>query len=343
MAMSVAEKPLAETAPRSPHKQLAFSSLLGAIFLLAALWLVFAGLPIFWDLLGIHNQFLSSALLLVATILVIVALILVGRQLEGAFGQHGLRAGVVVAALIIYLIAWLSISVIGNFMVERTREMEPMVGLGVTVAIAALLAVLALRMFTRPGFADWLKRLEDRGWFHALPYKPNQGVRVRRGTVIALLTVGVCGIITMISHRALGYERIVGNNVVIPNNWEWTIPFVEPEPGYKLVFVLMYKVHLVMPLVLGALLLWFSWRIVNWPTFADFLIATEAEMNKVSWTTRKRLVQDTVVVLVAVFLLTTFLFLIDILWIQLLSAPFVRVLQVDPTAEKQKQQEKTQW
>ena len=33
----------------------------------------------------------------------------------------------------------------------------------------------------------------------------------------------------------------------------------------------------------------------------DFLIATEAEMNKVSWTTRKRLVKDTIVVLVTVF------------------------------------------
>ena len=27
------------------------------------------------------------------------------------------------------------------------------------------------------------------------------------------------------------------------------------------------------------LVIWFSWRLVNWPTFADFLIATEAEIN----------------------------------------------------------------
>src|SRR5262249_27245960 len=43
-------------------------------------------------------------------------------------------------------------------------------------------------------------------------------------------------------------------------------------------------------LILGAL--WLSWRAVNMPAFADFLIATEAEMNKVSWTTQKKLVQD---------------------------------------------------
>ncbi len=33
--------------------------------------------------------------------------------------------------------------------------------------------------------------------------------------------------------------------------------------------------------------LWLAWRVVNVPSFADFLIATEAELNKVSWTTRR--------------------------------------------------------
>ena len=68
---------------------------------------------------------------------------------------------------------------------------------------------------------------------------------------------------------------------------------------------------------------------MNFPGFADFLIATEAEMNKVSWTTRKRLIQDTVVVLVTVFLLTLFLFVVDILWFKILSAPRIGVIRVD--------------
>jgi preprotein translocase SecE subunit len=105
----------------------------------------------------------------------------------------------------------------------------------------------------------------------------------------------------------------------------------------------MFKVHLVMPIVLGVVLLWCAWRVVNWPTFADFLIATEAEMNKVSWTTRKRLFQDTIVVLVTVFLLTAFLFVVDIVWIKVLSNPWFPVLHVDLKAEQQKQQEKSQW
>ncbi len=89
--------------------------------------------------------------------------------------------------------------------------------------------------------------------------------------------------------------------------------------------------------------MWVSWRIVNWPVFADFLIATEAEMNKVSWTSRKRLIQDTVVVLVTVALLTTFLFIVDILWIKVLSWDWIQVLRVDPGSELRKQSEKTQW
>jgi preprotein translocase SecE subunit len=88
---------------------------------------------------------------------------------------------------------------------------------------------------------------------------------------------------------------------------------------------------------------WMSWRIVNWPAFADFLIATEAEMNKVSWTTRKRLVQDTIVVLVTVILLTVFLFVVDILWIRILSNPWVYVLQIDPMKERAKLKEQSQW
>ena len=58
-----------------------------------------------------------------------------------------------------------------------------------------------------------------------------------------------------------------------------------------------------MPLLLLALSLWLAWRMVNLPPFADFLIATEAELNKVSWTTQQRLVQDTIVVLITTFLL----------------------------------------
>ena len=46
-----------------------------------------------------------------------------------------------------------------------------------------------------------------------------------------------------------------------------------------------------------------SYRLVNLPAFADFLIAVEAEMNKVSWPTRTELFRASIVVLIMMFAL----------------------------------------
>jgi preprotein translocase subunit SecE len=59
--------------------------------------------------------------------------------------------------------------------------------------------------------------------------------------------------------------------------------------------------------------LWIGYRIVNLPSFADFLIAVEAEMNKVSWPARVELVRASMVVILLMFGLTTVLFTYDLL------------------------------
>jgi preprotein translocase subunit SecE len=64
-------------------------------------------------------------------------------------------------------------------------------------------------------------------------------------------------------------------------------------------------------------LIWICYRAVNIPRFADFLIAVEAEMNKVSWPTKQELIRASIVVLVTIFLLAAVLFAFDILWIRL--------------------------
>ena len=60
-------------------------------------------------------------------------------------------------------------------------------------------------------------------------------------------------------------------------------------------------------------------RLVQYPPFVEFLIATEAEMNKVSWTSRDDLYRATIVVLVTVTLMAVFLFGVDWLWSNLLQ------------------------
>lgn len=62
--------------------------------------------------------------------------------------------------------------------------------------------------------------------------------------------------------------------------------------------------------VYGALV----WWLTNKPTNVDFLIATDSEMKKVNWTSRKELIGSTKVVIVFMFLIATFLFVVDIVF-----------------------------
>lgn len=73
----------------------------------------------------------------------------------------------------------------------------------------------------------------------------------------------------------------------------------------------------------GALLVggvWLSFRLVNMPRFADFLIAVEAEMKKVSWPTWPELVRSSVVVIFVIFALGLVLLGYDMIWTLLLRA-----------------------
>ena len=75
----------------------------------------------------------------------------------------------------------------------------------------------------------------------------------------------------------------------------------------------------VLPFVLLVAGLWIGYRAVNLPTFADFLIAVEAEMNKVSWPSRHELVRASMVVIFLIFGLTVVLFGYDLFWGALLK------------------------
>ena len=75
----------------------------------------------------------------------------------------------------------------------------------------------------------------------------------------------------------------------------------------------------VVPAVLLVVGVWFGYRIVNYPPFADFLIAVEAEMNKVSWPTSTELIRSSVVVIVLIIGLTVVLFAYDTIWSGLLK------------------------
>lgn len=65
------------------------------------------------------------------------------------------------------------------------------------------------------------------------------------------------------------------------------------------------------PVLLIAALGMFMFWMVNRPKSADFLIATEGEMKKVSWSSRKEIIGSTKVVIVATFIMAVVLYGVD--------------------------------
>jgi preprotein translocase subunit SecE len=135
-------------------------------------------------------------------------------------------------------------------------------------------------------------------WFRELVstdiYKRSQGRMVRQFTCLAVWVA-----VALIAYRLYEYLRVLGTNL-------------HPAVVYGV------------PGAILALGLWFGFRLVNMPSFADFLIAVEAEMNKVSWPSRTELTRASIVVIVLMFGLMAVLYGYDLLFNWLL----VHVLKV---------------
>lgn len=79
-----------------------------------------------------------------------------------------------------------------------------------------------------------------------------------------------------------------------------------------------------LPAIVLAVGWWLSFRLVNLPKFADFLIAVEAEMTKVSWPTRDELIRGSVVVIITLVFLAAMLTVYDLIWQRVLALLGVR-------------------
>ena len=329
--MAVAVKDTPEAASRQVNR-LAIGSLAGTVYILASIALAFYAIPQLWAMTlsrviaGGQESVVDEALLLLVILAAIAGLAVLGRRLLGANPPHGIRAGIFVGIFAV-LVMGLVTRAIGGLL-ESAFGSESALGAGLTLAVGVVLIGALASAYFRPRFDGTLVRIEDQGWFTMAAYKKNQGQRVRRGTLLAVLILAGCGIYTLLAHDTLRTGA---------PNWEVALPFT----GGK-TLVLLPNVQFTLPALVCAAALWFAYRIVNFPAFADFLIATEAELNKVSWTTRKRLVQDTIVVLTTVFLFTLFLFIVDVVWFKVLSSPWIQVLQT-PQSTREKQANPDEW
>jgi preprotein translocase subunit SecE len=122
-------------------------------------------------------------------------------------------------------------------------------------------------------------------------YKPNQGRIVRQ---VTFLTVALLGCLVAWEVKRSATVASIG-------------------PGSYLVMIAM-----------AAIMVWFAYRVVNYSVFADFLIAVEAEMNKVSWPTRRELWNASLVVMFVIFAMAGFLFLFDAVWTVIFEAVGIR-------------------
>ncbi len=68
------------------------------------------------------------------------------------------------------------------------------------------------------------------------------------------------------------------------------------------------------PMFVALVGLWTSYRLVNVPRFADFLIAVEAEMRTVWWPSWAETVRSSTVVIFVMFFLAAVLFAFDFVW-----------------------------
>ncbi|MFW6028369.1 MAG: preprotein translocase subunit SecE [bacterium] len=111
-------------------------------------------------------------------------------------------------------------------------------------------------------------------------YKPGQGYYTRMLSAIGAATLVLVGIA-----------------------WLWRELEVLANPFY-------YQVAAAIVIIAGTGAL--MWWLLNKPRVADFMIATEAEMKKVNWPTRREIIGSTWVVICGVLMLAALLFIIDI-------------------------------
>lgn len=77
---------------------------------------------------------------------------------------------------------------------------------------------------------------------------------------------------------------------------------------------LFSSIEYIVPAIILFAGLWLSYRVVNYPPFADFLISVEAEMNKVSWPSKTELIRNSMVVIFLMFFLAFLLYGFDLAW-----------------------------
>ncbi len=313
------------TGSASNHAALVVSSVIGGLVVLGGLVIAAYAVPTIWQqyIAPSTSQlpgFLNVSLKLTFQLAAAIAVVYAGTRFAGNNPPRGLRGG-------IFLVISTIITIF--FVVRAVSIHTAGTGYGTPVTAVVLAALLfgAYKLLMSGWAETKMHAVEDQGWFHTYGFKATQGLNLRRYTIVGILIVGWSGAWSLYRNQIMGTGDLM-----------LSIPFLDSP------IAILPSKEVTVPLLIVLVTGWFAWRLVNVPPFADFLIATEAEMNKVSWSTRKRLIQDTIVVLITVAIITTFLLVIDLFWGWLLSRSFIGVLpSKTPDAQKQVAGEAPKW
>jgi len=125
-------------------------------------------------------------------------------------------------------------------------------------------------------------------------YRPDEGSRVRNLMAACIGGLAYWGLYCQYHWLAGGWwsEALPGIGRALGD--EFTI---DPRSIIALVLTIAIAVGL--------------YTLHNYKKWADFLIETEAEMKKVSWATKRQVVQESLVVVVTVVILGVYIFAVD--------------------------------
>jgi preprotein translocase subunit SecE len=140
-------------------------------------------------------------------------------------------------------------------------------------------------------------------------YKSSQGRIARRATMAALMVIVALGAWSMHNYYK-GAFYSSNSSATTGEDGELTLSEQSSKPQSATSAAQTIWIN-VIPLVVLAAGLWASFRVVQLPNFADFLISVEGEMNKVSWPARGELFRASVVVMFVIFFLAAILLLYD--------------------------------
>lgn len=148
-------------------------------------------------------------------------------------------------------------------------------------------------------------------------YKSSQGRVARRMTFIGLSLVFIWGGFSLYNAHYFApdpVEIVATENAVESTEPADAATTAETETASEQKTEIVNKPDVgsaVAGLLVAVLGVWVSFRVINFPTFADFLVSVEAEMSKVSWPSKRDLFANTKVVLIFMALFTALIFVYD--------------------------------